>query len=455
MSSIALPTDVVIDSLPGVFYLFNQKGKFLLWNKNFERVSGYSAEEIKKMRPDDFFVEEEKEYLNKQIAIAFVKGSAIAEANFLTKEGKKIAYHFTGVLTEINNRCYLTGMGIDISERKKTEEELCVSEQNYKELFNHSPLPQWILDIDSFRILRVNKSAVKHYGYSEKQFLEMSVLQILTKEESERIKTDKTSFRITKEPFFSKWKQQKKNGEILIAEVTSVRVIYNDAPAVLCIMNDTTEKIKLQNELTSSVIKAQERERAQIGQELHDNVNQILTTVKLYSEMILSKPEVDQGLLKKSMKYLQECIDEIRALSKRLSAPTLGKISLQDSLLELVHSLNLTNKVHIEFRSRDLSSLKASEELHLAIYRIVQEQLNNILKHAQALNVFVQLSYTAGKKCLQLVIKDDGKGFDLKSKRRGVGLSNIKSRTENMKGKMKIYSSPGKGCKLTVNFSLA
>jgi signal transduction histidine kinase len=203
-----------------------------------------------------------------------------------------------------------------------------------------------------------------------------------------------------------------------------------------------------QQQITAAVIKAQERERSLLGLELHDNVNQVLTTTKLYLEMFLSNMTNDRNILNKAAQYIQNCIDEIRSISKRLSAPTLGNISIKDSLKELVSTINLSNKINIQLIVADLEDYKINQELHIAIYRIVQEQLNNILKHAEASKAWIIL--TKRNRGLRLLIKDNGKGFDKGAKKEGIGFTNIAFRVEALKGKMSINSELGMGCKIDV-----
>ena len=117
-------SDALLNSLPGVVYFYDHTGKFLRWNRNFQIVTGYSANEIDRLHPTDFFVGEEKEYIARRIQEVFEKGQSYAEANLLLKSGKQIPYYFTGRRLDIDGLPYLIGMGIDISERKQAEEEL-------------------------------------------------------------------------------------------------------------------------------------------------------------------------------------------------------------------------------------------------------------------------------------------------------------------------------------------
>lgn len=210
---------------------------------------------------------------------------------------------------------------------------------------------------------------------------------------------------------------------------------------------ETNERQRI---ITNAVIEAQERERTRMALELHDNVTQMLTTVKLYNEIALDGHVDTKEMLSKSSKYLQDCINEIRFISRQLSTPTLGDITLEESVKELVDSINTTGKVVIHFTVEGVKELSISQDFHLCIYRIVQEQLNNILKYAKASEVFIILQYKDGR--LILSIHDDGQGFDTTAKRVGMGLLNIKTRAENYGGTLQIKSEPGKGCQLQIDF---
>lgn len=211
------------------------------------------------------------------------------------------------------------------------------------------------------------------------------------------------------------------------------------------------EQKRFQRKLTKQIILAQERERESIGHELHDNVSQILTTVKLYLDMANGNPEMRDQLLPKSIHHIMNCITEIRNLSHALSAPTLGTHSLVDSLKVLIETVASSSRIymHFEYESYEISLVKDQK---LAIYRIMQEQLNNIVKHAGATEVFISLSQAENKTNLQ--IKDNGKGFDVHAQRSGIGLNNILSRTKVLGGELKIESSKGKGCVLTVRLPI-
>jgi two-component system, cell cycle sensor histidine kinase and response regulator CckA len=116
-------SDEIIDSLPGIFYMYDDKGYLVRWNKRHEEETGYGSEELSGMHVLDFFAEEHKAYLLSQVQSVFTEGYAFAEAPLLRKDGSQVPYFFTGRLAHLEGRHYLLGFGVDIAERKRAEEE--------------------------------------------------------------------------------------------------------------------------------------------------------------------------------------------------------------------------------------------------------------------------------------------------------------------------------------------
>lgn len=332
-------SDSIINSLPGIFYLYDANGAFLRWNKNFETISGYSAEEIAHMHPLDFFDSDEKKLLEEKIKAVFEKGASEVEAHFFTKDREKIPYYFNGKIAQIEGKPYLIGMGIDITERNKAQQSMRIMEE-----------------------------------------------KILTR------------------------------------------------------------KVQEQKKITRAVIKAQENERNYIGQELHDNVNQILAGTILYLNMAGKKDDQIADLIKYPIQLLNNSISEIRALSSRNATP-LRNINLKKLVEVLIDDLskNTSIKAILYYKMPDEF---IDDELKLNLYRIIQEEVNNIIKHAAA--TLIHISLEARPNVIYLSTTDNGQGFNLYNKKDGIGLSNIINRVESFNGKIDIVSSTGNGCAITV-----
>ncbi|HTI93517.1 MAG TPA: PAS domain-containing protein [Puia sp.] len=213
------------------------------------------------------------------------------------------------------------------------------------------------------------------------------------------------------------------------------------------------DRLKMQKEFTEALLAAQERERADIGRELHDNLNQILGAAKMYIELAKTDEINRETCLNKSSSYLMTVIEAIRNISRRLTIPEKHIMGLSESINILLDDLAATEAIKIEFTEDGLDESSLSEKLRLDILRIVQEQLNNILKHAKASFATIQL--TQQKSHIILQIRDNGRGCNTIGGGKGIGILNIKSRAESHGGNVKITSDPGKGCELKVELPIS
>jgi len=208
------------------------------------------------------------------------------------------------------------------------------------------------------------------------------------------------------------------------------------------------QELNRQKLIAQAAIDAQEKERGQIGKELHDNINQMLTTTKLYLELAKTDEENRLNLINRSARNIVDTINEIRKLSRSLVPPSIGDLGLVDSITDLIESVRVTSIINIEFYPINVEEAQIEDNVKLMLFRVVQEQINNVLKHAKARNLFIEL--TLEEEFLELSIVDDGVGFEPDKVKRGLGLSNISSRANLFNGKVELLTSPGKGCKLHV-----
>jgi signal transduction histidine kinase len=209
-------------------------------------------------------------------------------------------------------------------------------------------------------------------------------------------------------------------------------------------------KMKLNQQLIEATINGQEKEKKQMGMELHDHINQILASTKLYIEMATTDEKMRYHLLRKSNDQLSYAISEIRNLSKSMVLHTETTGGIRQQMYEMIAHVELTTSMNITLKIPDniLNLLDAKKQV--AIYRIVEEQLNNIIKHARASRVAIEM--LRRDKTIQLYIEDNGRGFDPETSRRGIGLSNMQSRTEMLHGQMDIISGVGQGCVIKIVF---
>ena len=344
-------------------------------------------------------------------------------------------------------------------ERKNAEEKLLVSEEKYRQMFYRNPFPAVICELDNLRILEVNDAAVKKYGYERNQFLDFTIRDISEGETISELVPLITDECITDTLRGKVWQHKKKDGELILVEITWYRINYFEKIALQAQVNDVTEKIRLEKELAAeqklkqhqikaAVLDSQEEERKILAAELHDNVNQILATAKLFLGAALDEKGSGGDYICKSQNYVSLAIEEIRKLSKKLIIPGFILSGLKGSVQELVEDILTVKDIDIITDLEGLDEAAMSEDLKITIYRIIQEQLNNILKYAKASAVTIRVKTILGT--ILLSVTDNGKGFDTALPSNGIGFTNMISRVKSFNGTLEIDSSPGNGCRLKI-----
>lgn len=331
--------------------------------------------------------------------------------------------------------------------RRRADDALRSSEQKYKLLFEANPMPMWMFSKCSMRIVDVNSAAIEHYGYSREEFLALPAESLWNRAGAGTYRS-------------GIWKQQKKNGSIIDVEVIAHELVHDQEPVILVLAIDITEKLRAQADLarqaevqrkliTQTSIQVQEREREEIGKELHDNINQILAATRLHLDFAIqeSSEEAVTEVLVRSYKNLNVAMEEIRQLSQSLVAPTLGGVSLDKALAKLIEDMPSASALRLTLDTSGYRGDIRDEDLKLTCYRIVQVQLSNIIKHSKAKSATIRLRKTDS---LVLTIADDGVGFQPGIQTTGIGLRNIRNRVGYYNGDINIASAPGQGCTLTI-----
>jgi signal transduction histidine kinase len=190
------------------------------------------------------------------------------------------------------------------------------------------------------------------------------------------------------------WEFVLKNGDLAVVDISSHKIDYKGRPAVLAIHNNITEKVRLeeklaeekllkQKEITEAMIQVQEKERYEISTELHDNVNQQLTVAMMYIASAQQKHPDDAEVLKQSSGFILNAIEEIRKLSQTLVSPMIKHFGLSKAVEGLLDDISAVNTLQIELTADSFFEDDIKYDFKLSVFRIVQEQMNNIIKHAK------------------------------------------------------------------------
>jgi PAS domain S-box-containing protein len=397
-----------------------------------------------------------------------LKEARNGEKTYLTsthrrKDGSEFTIEVKSSIVDYNGVVARLATVNDITERESAKEALLRSEENYRRLFNNSPVAQYIAERDSLRINKVNAAAIQLYGYSREEFLSMTSFDLRPPDGRQTLQA---AVEILKEKGQSQKilaTHRKKDGEEILVELNGVLIDYEEVPSILVTITDITQEIEYekkiselrvdtQKRVTRAQIQAQEKEREEIGRELHDNINQQLTTVKLYMDLAQARDDLRLPLVEKSEMLLAKTINEIRFLSKSLIAPIGEDAGFQQAVEELIASVGETQRFAISLACDPAVDAMPSDLL-TCLYRVVQEQLTNISKYADASEARINIAMASTG--IRLSIVDNGKGFDPHKRRSGVGITNIRNRVGIYNGTVTIESSPGKGCSVDVQIPLA
>ncbi|WP_205511558.1 sensor histidine kinase [Longitalea arenae] len=221
----------------------------------------------------------------------------------------------------------------------------------------------------------------------------------------------------------------------------------NTAP----LKQDATQKDQ-QSALSGMLIRMLDHERLMIGQELHDNVNQLLCTAKLHLDLLQVYKADNQKAKDITIQLLKEAIDEIKKLSRGMVLQKLQKDTLLESVRTFIEDIRSVHKINIVFGIHQFNEELISDHKKINIYRILQEQFRNIIEHSNAKTVVMTLE--TDERQVELIIDDDGIGFDPGHMVDGIGLINIRERARHLHGHCEITTSPGKGCRLHITIPL-
>jgi PAS domain S-box-containing protein len=329
--------------------------------------------------------------------------------------------------------------------------ELKESEEKFRTLVEQSQVGVYILQDNKF--VYVNPLIERISGYNSEELLRMGGFDQIIHKDDRDLASVKYENRILGKAPMDDYivRVLKKNGGIAYLQTIASKILYRNQPAVLGSVIDITHTLYENNRINKAVIAAQERERIQIGMELHDNVQQILAGAMLTLDFVFASYEDKTsalGALRDIKRYLNESMVELRRISHQLAPSIRFEQNLEDKIRALVETMNIGRSADVKLEI-DHFDHPLSQDIQLAFYRILQEQLTNILKYAHASLISIRLEEL--ERIITLSIKDNGKGFDPATKKAGIGLENIRRRVAALEGEMKIVSSVGNGCELLLH----
>ena len=377
------------------------------------------------------------------------------EKTMITKTGDRVPVELFGVIVEINNQPCVITVVHDITERRKAEETARENELRWQLALESAQHGVWDRDFKKDEVF---------YSVSWKEMLGYADHEIKNElnEWDKRLHPDDKAevYRLLEDHLQGKTAFYQKELRMLRKDGTYMwiqgmgQVIARDKQGKPLRMIGTHLDItarktaeawiqKTQRSITEDTIREQETEKTKISNELHENINQILAAAKIYLGIVQAKADDKDLMLKKSYDSLDQAMELINKLSSSLNTPLIKDFGLLTVLRDLAEEINKTNTIHVIVVDKTHTQHLADNTQTMMLYRIIQSQLDNIIKHSKARNATITLETNDRKIILEM--RDDGNGCDIKTMKTGYGLMHIRNRVELYGGKMEIDSAPGKG----------
>jgi PAS domain S-box-containing protein len=462
---------LIADSLDGMV-LTDEAGIIRFGSPSVKSVLGYEPDEIIRKNIFEYVHPEDMQWAASSFQQELDLTSPV---KFMVVRLKKKTGEWQWTLVRGNNLLgnpYVRSMVIyfhDDTPRRKASEALKESEKRFRSLIRDLKTGVMLQDAEG-RVQMSNGAVTSLFRCSEEHLLNNRFWELFP----DAIHEDGRPFTLDERPsvLALKTRQMVKDlvmGILIPGTEERVWIIFTANPIcddegnlinIVCSFTDITERKKLEHELitkrityqrqlTQATIDAQENERTEIGKELHDNIGQQLTTVKLFLDMANeTASEKTQNLVNMAQRSVLDVINEVRAMSRSLVPSTLHDIGLIDSLQEHIDSIRRSYPVEIEFAHSGFEEEKTPEKEKIALFRITQEQLNQVTR--QALARKVQISLIANEGGFLLEIRDDGSGCERRTHRENSGLTNIRNRAELLGGTAELLCQKEGLCLLRV-----
>lgn len=460
-------TDSAINSIPGIFCVFDAKSQLLRWNANLERIAGYGARELARSQAGRLLQDAEGESVDWYIQRVLSRGRADTRLMLETRGGDRIPFLFTGYRFRSGTRSFVVGVGTDLRRFEEAEAALRESEERFRTIFDSAPTGIVIMNA-SAGIQVANTAFYSMTGYTARQLRSRSFFDLLDPE-YHHLEARFRDAVARNEPLQYGLQAElvQRDGRRIWVSLTTnlMRMSAGDDQFVVMMENITKRKhaeLRLEEyarqlkALSGRLLDVQEEERRHIARELHDEVGQALTAVKINLESLGAREGLrDNSALQDSVAEVSRVLDQVRDLSLDLRPAMLDRLGLVPALRNYLY--RQADRVGFEpVFECDIERVQVDAPIETACFRVAQEALNNIVKHAGAGRVLIELHEEAGG--LSLKIEDNGCGFAIEDKLHAAsdgqtfGLLGLQERAKLVGGELTINSHPGVGTRIEAQF---
>lgn len=396
------------------------------------------------------------------------------EYRFLDKNGKTVwLQNILNTSTYNDTTNIIKGITLNISKLKEADQALKKNEELYKLLYFSNPMPMSIYDSENLHFLSVNDSFVEKYGYRREELMSMTIMDLQPKTEIDKTlqSVKQADNGLTNAGIF---RHKKKNNEIIFVEIIRHSIDYEGKQAKLVLVHDITNRKLVEDKLHQSKLQLQEfashlqqvreDERSSLAREIHDSVAQYLVALKMNLGVFKKQLLIDEANKVNYEKFSSEIDNFIVQVDNANTATRRIMNGLRPIQLEILGFIDATETFLIDFEKHHhikcnlevngVSTYNFEPNLALSLYRILQESLSNILKHAKATIIDIKISKDTDY--LTMEINDNGIGFCTTHKGRddSYGIIGMKERANIINAKLNIESVTGKGTNIILTVPL-
>ncbi|RYY48999.1 MAG: PAS domain S-box protein [Chitinophagaceae bacterium] len=444
----------LIEQASDGIFISNKDGQYLDVNSNGIKMTGYSKDELLELTIYDLMAPGEAENNPVKLDELLSGNVVINERKLRRRDGELINVEISAKLL-VDGR--FLGMVRDISARKIVEEALKLSEEKYRLLFYQNPMPMMMISMPDRDFLDVNDAALEFYGYTKEEFLKMNVMDIRPDDEKGKLRNmiaeGKRGIN-----YAGIWKHVKKDGSVVSVNITSHDISYQEKPARLVLADDVTEQIiaeenlqkshEAYRQLASHLETIREAERTHMAREIHDELGQQLTGLKMdiswLSRKIKSEDKEVQRKIVETIELIDGTVKTVRRIATELRPSILDDLGLIAAMEWQSEEFERRSGIKTNFEC-NLAAIEVNTDLATGVFRIYQESLTNVMRHADATAVNASLMIKENN--LKLLIADDGKGFVVEeiANKKTLGLMGMRERATLLGGTYEISSMPNKG----------
>ncbi|MEI6121989.1 MAG: PAS domain S-box protein [Bacteroidota bacterium] len=339
-----------------------------------------------------------------------------------------------------------------LRDLKKLDDSRLESEKRFKLLFHNSSDEIFLADFDG-NFIEINHVALKRLGYTKEELMQKNFMDIKTPKYVPLVRKN-INIILKNGQHVYETEHMAKDGTIIFLEMSSRVIDYFGQKAILTIARDITERKEIERKISSAIIETEERERKRFAADLHDGLAPLLSTIKLYTDL-LKKGNLNKISPEEAMQSVDELIDKAiistREISNNIMPSILQDFGLPAAVKDFCTYINNTKSININVDT-DQYKLVGPRIEETILFQSIKELVNNTLKHSQAKNIEIFLESHDNQ--VNLYYKDDGIGFNVEEKLQqpsGLGLTNIVNKVRTINGLSLIKSKEGEGMSVLVS----